>query len=82
MLLIALQRSESSDSIDYIIDTLDENYQLLTKLERIKTKEEEIQVVPKQEKRKLYLMLKQIDPNVFPEPSEDLLFNVLLSFYK
>ena len=34
MLQQYIQRSASSDSIDYIIDTLDENYQQLAKLER------------------------------------------------
>ena len=39
MLQLYLQRTASQDNIDYIIDTIDENYQQLSKLERKKSKE-------------------------------------------
>ena len=79
MLQQYIQRTASSDSIDYIIDTLDENYQQLAKLERKVTKQEE---TPKAKKKKEdYLHLKQIDSSAFPPLGEELLFEVVLSFY-
>jgi len=41
MLMRYLRRTSSSDSIDYIIDTIDENYQLLNKLDRRMTQRDE-----------------------------------------
>lgn len=42
MLQSYMQRRTSEEEIDYIIDTMDENYQYLSKLERVKTKIEDI----------------------------------------
>jgi hypothetical protein len=47
MLHRLLRRKTSEDSINHIIDTIDENYQMLSKLERVKTIDEEVQIKSK-----------------------------------
>ena len=79
MLQLYIQRTASSDSIDYIIDTLDENYQQLSRLERKKTIEEQIQEI--KQKKSEYLNFRQIDPSFFLPIREELLFEIVLSFY-
>ena len=79
MLQLYIQRTASSDSIDYIIDTLDENYQQLSRLGRKKTIEEQIQEI--KQKKSEYLNFRQIDTSFFLPIREELLFEVVLSFY-
>ena len=79
MLQLYIQRTASSDSIDYIIDTLDENYQQLSRLGRKKTIEEQLQEI--KHKKSDYLHLRQIDTSIFLPIREELLFEVVLSFY-